>query len=85
MSACKCAGESPLWARHTWGDGTRVATAKTSHIPAQGLLQVVDTKCLPSGWAFLGPTGALSMLALVLSVQRKEMTEKDKKCPDLVI
>lgn len=85
MSACKCAGESSLWARHTWGDGTRVATAKTSHIPAQGLLQVVDTKCLPSGWAFPGPTGALSMLALVLSVQRKEMTEKDKKCPDLVI
>lgn len=28
MSACKCAGESPLWSRHTWGDGTRVATAR---------------------------------------------------------
>lgn len=85
MSACKCAGESPLWARHTWGDGTGVATARPHISLPRACCKLWTQSVCPLAGLFPGPTGALSMLALVLSVRRKEMTEKDKKCPHLVI
>lgn len=84
MSACVCAGESPC-GPDTPGQMGPGWPQQTSHIPAQGLLQVVNTKCLPSGWAFPGTHQSTQHVSMVLSVPRKEMTEKDKKRPHLVI